>query len=70
MSYQVTLGLVNPKSPSNVGSIMRASGCYQVGSVFYTGSRYTHAARFNTDTKNATLNIPLTETGFFIVLYS
>lgn len=62
MSNKTTIGLVNPKSPSNVGSIMRASGCYQVSSVFYTGSRYTHAAKFHTDTKNATATIPLSET--------
>lgn len=62
MSNKTTIGLVNPKSPSNVGSIMRASGCYQVSSVFYTGSRYTHAAKFHTDTKNASATIPLSET--------
>ena len=32
------IGLFNPKSPENVGSIMRAAGCYGVSSVFYTGS--------------------------------
>ncbi|TRX56420.1 RNA methyltransferase [Thalassomonas sp. M1454] len=62
MLKKATIGLVNPKSPSNVGSIMRASGCYQVDSVFYSGSRYTHAAKFHTDTKNASATIPLTET--------
>lgn len=62
MQNKTTIGLVNPKSPSNVGSIMRASGCYQVSSVFYTGTRYTHAAKFHTDTKNASATIPLSET--------
>ncbi|WP_432452076.1 MULTISPECIES: RNA methyltransferase [unclassified Agarivorans] len=55
----VHIGLVNPKSPSNVGSVMRAAGCFQADAVFYTGQRYARAARFNTDTKNQSLNIPL-----------
>ena len=33
------IGLYNPKSPENVGSVMRAAGCYGVASVFYTGVR-------------------------------
>ncbi|MCW8825402.1 MAG: TrmH family RNA methyltransferase, partial [Gammaproteobacteria bacterium] len=32
----ICIGLVNPKSPENVGSAMRASGNYGVDSVFYT----------------------------------
>jgi tRNA(Leu) C34 or U34 (ribose-2'-O)-methylase TrmL len=56
---QVYIGLTNPKSPSNVGAVMRASGCYQVDGVFYTGVRYARAAKFNTDTKDASQNIPL-----------
>ncbi|KGJ95777.1 RNA methyltransferase [Thalassotalea sp. ND16A] len=59
MTNKATIGLTNPKSPSNVGAIMRASGCYQVNSVFYTGSRYGFASKFHTDTKNVSLNIPL-----------
>ena len=55
----VSIGLTKPKSPSNVGAIMRAAGCYGVKSVFYTGERYDRAAKFNTDTKDATQNIPL-----------
>lgn len=62
MSSKATIGLTNPKTPSNVGSIMRASGCYQVDAVFYTGSRYTHASKFHTDTHNAHINIALTPT--------
>jgi len=38
---------------------MRAAGCYQVDAVFYTGKRYDRAAKFNTDTKDASKNIPL-----------
>ena len=61
----VTVGLTNPKSPSNVGAVMRAAGCYSVEQVFFTGRRYANAAKFNgekhnTDTKNAREKIPLT----------
>lgn len=56
----LSIGLSNPKSPTNVGLIMRAAGCFQVSSVFYTGKRYDRAAPFNTDTQNASLSIPLT----------
>lgn len=56
----LSIGLSNPKSPVNVGLAMRAAGCFQVDSVFYTGQRYDRAAPFNTDTQNAGLTIPLT----------
>ena len=56
----VSIGLSNPKSPSNVGAVMRAAGCFQVDSVYYTGKRYPLAARFKTDTKNIRQEIPLT----------
>jgi len=56
---KVSIGLTNPKSPSNVGAVMRAAGCYQVDSVFYTGQRYARAEKFNTDTKSAVSSIPL-----------
>jgi tRNA(Leu) C34 or U34 (ribose-2'-O)-methylase TrmL len=54
-----SIGLINPKSPTNVGAVMRAAGCYRVDSVFYTGDRYLRAARFSTDTKNVSQRIPL-----------
>jgi len=38
---------------------MRAAGCFQASAVFYTGERYKRAARFNTDTQNASIDIPL-----------
>jgi tRNA(Leu) C34 or U34 (ribose-2'-O)-methylase TrmL len=57
---QVFIGLINPKSPTNVGSVMRAAGCYQADAVFYTGQRYARAAKFNTDTKSINKKIPLT----------
>lgn len=57
---QVTIGLINPKSASNVGAVMRAAGCYGVDAVIYTGTRYDRAAKLNTDTKDRHLTIPLT----------
>lgn len=56
---QVSIGLSNPKSPSNVGAVMRAAGCFQVDSVFYTGQRYIRSARFHTDTQDVSQRIPL-----------
>jgi tRNA(Leu) C34 or U34 (ribose-2'-O)-methylase TrmL len=55
----VGLGLVNPKSPSNVGAVMRAAGCYGADEVCYTGSRFELARRFATDTKQMVDKIPL-----------
>ena len=53
------IGLFNPKSPDNVGAVMRAAGCYGVNSVFYTGKRYARAQEFVTDTKMVHQDIPL-----------
>lgn len=55
-----TIALYNPKSPENVGSVMRAAGCYQAGAVHYTGERFSRAVKYQTDTKNITSKIPLT----------
>lgn len=54
------IGLVNPKSPTNVGMVMRAAGCFEVDAVFYSGARFDRARKFATDTKNAQSKIPLT----------
>jgi len=60
MSISVAyIGLVNPKSPENVGMVMRAAGCYAASRVFYTGQRFERARQFFTDTKNAHEKIPL-----------
>jgi tRNA(Leu) C34 or U34 (ribose-2'-O)-methylase TrmL len=56
---KVTIGLVNPKSASNVAVILRAAGCFAVSSIFYTGVRYTYAKAFNEDTKKFRDSIPL-----------
>jgi len=55
----VVIGLTDPKSPSNVGAVMRAAGCYQADEVRYTGVRYARAAKFHTDTKAVSRIIPL-----------
>ena len=55
----VVIGLTDPKSPSNVGAVMRAAGCYRVNEVRYTGVRYARAAKFHTDTKDVLRKIPL-----------
>jgi len=67
----VTIALTNPKSPTNVGAVMRAAGCYQADQVLYTGRRYEQAAKYNkdtlkTDTKNAQGKIPLLAVDDFI----
>ena len=56
---KVLIGLINPKSPTNVGAVMRAAGCYAVDAVLYTGNRYDRAMKLNTDTKNISASIPL-----------
>jgi tRNA(Leu) C34 or U34 (ribose-2'-O)-methylase TrmL len=57
----IHLAIINPKSPQNMGSILRAAGCYQAQSIRYTGTRYARAKAFSTDTKNAHLNIAVTQ---------
>lgn len=42
-NHQACLGLINPKSPDNVGSVLRAAANYGVDQVFYTGNRYPRA---------------------------
>jgi tRNA(Leu) C34 or U34 (ribose-2'-O)-methylase TrmL len=59
IKQKVSIGLKNPKNPSNVGAVMRAAGCFGVDAVFYTGQRYPRAAKFCTDTKDASQTIPL-----------
>lgn len=57
---KVSIGLINPKSASNVAVILRASGCYSVSSIYYTGTRYTYAKGFYEDTKKFRKTIPTT----------
>ncbi|OIN29125.1 RNA methyltransferase [Vibrio barjaei] len=57
----VIIGLHNPKSPTNVGAVMRAAGCYNATQVRYSGTRYSRAVRFQTDTQNTHERIELVE---------
>ena len=63
---KIYVGLINPKTPDNVNSVMRAAGNFQVASVFYTGKRYPRALMRNPDIPDMRRNvgraIPLTET--------
>jgi tRNA(Leu) C34 or U34 (ribose-2'-O)-methylase TrmL len=63
---QVTLGICDPKSPTNIGAVMRAAGCYAVGQVLYTGERFDRAVKFQTDTKKVAGQIPLTAVESFV----
>jgi tRNA(Leu) C34 or U34 (ribose-2'-O)-methylase TrmL len=54
----VSIGLVNPKSATNVASILRACSCYGASAVFYTGQRFGYAKEFNADTKKMRHIIP------------
>jgi len=58
-SALVIIGLCDPKSPTNVGAVLRAAGCYQANEVRYTGERFDRALKYQTDTKNAKANTPL-----------
>ena len=42
---KVIIGLMNPKSPDNVGAVLRSSANYRVDSVYYTGKRYENALK-------------------------
>lgn len=54
MSYSA-IGLVNPKTPANVGSVLRAAFCYDAAMIAITGQRLIRAA---TDTPCAFRHIP------------
>ncbi|EGQ9502089.1 RNA methyltransferase [Vibrio cholerae] len=60
-SSTVIIGLHNPKSPTNVGAVMRAAGCYNATQVRYNGTRYARAVKFQTDTQNSHERIGLVE---------
>ncbi|MBU2976960.1 RNA methyltransferase [Alteromonas sp. C1M14] len=57
-NHPFSIGLLNPKNPTNVASVLRAAGCYQASSVFYTGQRYGYAKAFNADTQGMHKVIP------------
>ena len=55
----ICIGLINPKDVTNVGSVLRAIGCFQADALFYTGTRYDRAMRYCTDTQRAAANVPV-----------
>ncbi|TMX43919.1 23S rRNA methyltransferase [Vibrio rotiferianus] len=55
------IGLYNPKSPTNVGAVLRAAGCYDAAQVRYNGTRYSRAVKFQTDTQSSQERIQLVE---------
>ena len=59
--FETYIGLTNPKTPTNVGVVMRAVSCFQANAVFFTGERYDRAARFHTDTQDTANATPLSE---------
>ncbi|KZN47754.1 RNA methyltransferase [Pseudoalteromonas luteoviolacea] len=62
------IGLVNPKSPTNVGGVLRAAGCYGAQAVYFNGNRYAKAAKYHTDTKNIADHIPIQQVDDLISL--
>ena len=71
----VTIALTNPKTPTNVGAVMRAAGCYKADQIIYNGNRYAKAAEYHkhtlqTDTFNMADKIPLLRVESFLALKS
>jgi tRNA(Leu) C34 or U34 (ribose-2'-O)-methylase TrmL len=54
------IGLYNPKTPENVGSVLRAAACYEASLVAVAGSRYRRSV---TDTTKAWRHLPLLQVG-------
>lgn len=66
MNERVIIALTNPKSPTNVGAVLRAAGCFGADEIFYTGNRYDIAKKYATDTQKAIDSISLTKVEDFI----
>ena len=49
----IVVAVLNPKTPANMGSVLRAMGCYGGSLVLYSGDRLDKAAKFATDTMTA-----------------
>lgn len=67
-SKTAAIGLCNPKSPGNVGSVLRAAGCYGVEKIYYTGTRFTLASKYQTDTQRMSDTVQITAVDSFIPL--
>lgn len=64
------VGLCNPKSPANVGAVLRAAGCYGVEHIYYTGTRFTMASKYQTDPQQISKKVQLQEVDSFVPLRS
>ena len=60
------IGLCNPKSPANVGAVLRAAGCYGVDHIYYTGTRFTMASKYQTDPQQISKKVELREVESFL----
>jgi tRNA(Leu) C34 or U34 (ribose-2'-O)-methylase TrmL len=59
MRGYAAVGLVNPKTGANVGSVLRAAGCYDASLVVISGHRPDYyMGRLVTDTQKAYRHIP------------
>jgi tRNA(Leu) C34 or U34 (ribose-2'-O)-methylase TrmL len=59
MRGYAAIGLVNPKTSANVGSAMRAAGCYGAALVVVSGNRpERYMGRIATDTQKSYRHIP------------
>ena len=66
---QVIIGLTNPKSPTNVGAVLRAVGCFSADKIVYSGNRYDIAKQYTphtTDTQNIMSSIEMYKVEDFI----
>ena len=69
MTNKVIIGLTNPKSPSNVGAVLRAAGCFGAHKIVYSGNRYDLAkqhANHSTDTQKMINNIDMYKVDDFL----
>lgn len=66
MKDHVIIALTNPKSPTNVGAVLRAAGCFGANEIVYSGNRYDIAKKYATDTQKAINSISLTKVEDFI----
>lgn len=54
----VVVGLDNPKTPSNIGGVLRACGCYGAALVVIGGPRPERLSKLAADTQKAWRHIP------------
>lgn len=52
-SGSAVIALCNPKSPTNVGAVLRACACFGHDQLVYTGTRFELADYYQTATRNA-----------------